>query len=214
MLEGVSSRIVQAFNDNLISQVEATGMKKALFSMHPNKFLGLDGISPDFYQKLWGIVGGDLFDLARKFFAEGELKDDIGDTNIALIPKKKNPRNMMNLRPISLCNVSYKIISTVLANRLKLMLSNLISEIQSAFIPGRFITDNIMVSYEVMHYMKHKTQGKTGGMALKLDMSKAYDCVEWRFLRETFKQMGFSVHSMKMMMVCVCSVKYQICHAG
>lgn len=117
-------------------------------------------------------------DLVREFFISGNPRKGVGDTNIALIPKKKNPLNMKDLRTISLYNVTYKMITKVLTNRLKLVLSGLISETQSAFISGRLITDNIMVSYEVMHYMKCETQGKTGWMDLKLDMSKAYDKVE------------------------------------
>lgn len=82
---------------------------------------------------------------------------------------------MTDLRPISLCNVVYKIISKVLANRVKQVIDFIISDTQSAFIPGRLISDNIMVAFEVMHYMKRKTKGKDSWMALKLDMSKAYD---------------------------------------
>lgn len=121
---------------------------------------------------------------------------------------------MADMRPISLCNVVYKIISKVLSNRLKSMLGGLISETQSAFIPGRLITDNIMVSYEVMHFMKRKTKGKEGWMALKLDMSKTYDHVEWSFLRRMLRQMGFEAGPISLIMECVCSAKYQICHAG
>lgn len=85
---------------------------------------------------------------------------------------------MTDLRPISLCNVVYKIISKVLANRLKRLIDSIISETQSAFIPDRLITDNIMVAFEVMHYMKRKQKGKDNWMTLKLDMSNAYGRVE------------------------------------
>lgn len=89
---------------------------------------------------------------------------------------------MTDLRPISLCNVVYKVVSKVLANRLKRVIDKVISDTQSAFIPGRLITDNVMISYVVMHYMKRKTHGRNGWMDLKIDISKAYDRVEWDFL--------------------------------
>ncbi|KAL0307853.1 UNVERIFIED_CONTAM: hypothetical protein Scaly_2967300 [Sesamum calycinum] len=89
---------------------------------------------------------------------------------------------MSHLRLFSLCNISYKIASKVLANRLKSILKYIVSESQSAFIPGRLITDNVLIAYELNHYLAHKTWGSVGHATLKLDLSKAYDCVEWSFL--------------------------------
>lgn len=85
---------------------------------------------------------------------------------------------MSDFRPISLCNVVYKILVKVLANRLKPTLNNIIAENQSAFVPGRMIIDNIMLAFETQHFLKRKTQGKEGYVALKIDMSKAYDRME------------------------------------
>lgn len=99
-----------------------------------------------------------------------------------LIPKKSELTGMGDLRPIALCNVTYKIISKVLANRLKPLLNMLISENQCAFVPNKLITYNIMLAFETQHYLKRKTQGKEGFAALKLDISKAYDRVEWSHL--------------------------------
>ena len=98
---------------------------------------------------------------------------------------------MSKFRPISLCNVIYKIISKVLANRLKQVLPYIISPTQSAFVPRRLIIDNVLVAYETIHTMHLRKNGKKGTMALKLDISKAYNWVEWQFLQKIMKKMGF-----------------------
>ena len=98
---------------------------------------------------------------------------------------------MSDYRPISLCNVIYKIISKVLANRLKLILPQVISVSQSAFVLEHLITDNVLVAYETLHAMYCKKNGKKGSLLLKLDVSKAYKHVEWSFLRGIMTKLGF-----------------------
>ena len=95
-----------------------------------------------------------------------------------MIPKVANPKTVAQFRPISLCNVIYKLLSKVLVNRLKPILNSIILEAQSAFIVDRVITDNILIAFETLHHMKTQCSGKIGFMALKLDMNKAYDRVE------------------------------------
>lgn len=131
-----------------------------------------------------------------------------------LIPKKKNPSVIGDLRPISLCNVLVKVITKVLANRMKNLLEGVVSESQSAFIPGRLISDNIMVSFELMHYLKRKRRGKEGSMALKLDMSKAYDRIECGYLRAILGKMGFHAKWIQLVMQSVQTVTYGIKHGA
>lgn len=117
----------------------------------------------------------------------------LNDTNLVLIPKKNHHTIVGEFCPIALCNVLMKVITKVMANWMKEILDDVVSDTQSAFIPGRLISDNIMISYEIMHYLKQKKVGKDGYMALKLDMSKAYDRVEWDFLKAILLKMGFEI---------------------
>jgi hypothetical protein len=137
------------------------------------------------------MLGGDLEDEVLQAVNSATIPEGWNDTTIVLIPKVTNPEKITQFRPISLCNVVYKVISKLLANRLKRILPDIVSPFQSAFVPGRLITDNILVAYESIHSIKKK-QGKKGVCAVKLDMHKAYDHVEWIYLKEIMLKMGFS----------------------
>ena len=109
----------------------------------------------------------------------GTLPHPLNHTHITLIPKKKNIYiYVTDYRPISFCNVLYKLFSKVSANRLKKLLPSIITKHLSAFVKYRLIMDNILIAFETLHCMKNYRSGSTGYMALKLDMSKAYDRVE------------------------------------
>jgi hypothetical protein len=116
----------------------------------------------------------------------------INHTFLALIPKNAQADSVSDYRPLSLCNVIYKLITKVLANRIKQVLPSVISQQQSAFLPGRLITDNVLVAYEALHTMSTRMKGKKGFMAIKLDMSKAYDKVKWSFLEAIMRKLGFA----------------------
>lgn len=143
------------------------------------------------------------------FLNGGELPEDINLTTIVLIPKCKNPVEMKQFKPISLCNVLYKICSKVLSNQLRSFLDEIISEEQSAFVPGRLITDNVLIAYECTHYLKRK-KGKNGSCVVKLDMAKAYDRVEWEYLEGKICKLGFHEDFISRIMRCVNSVYFCI----
>ena len=214
VLECIPQSINQIQNSELVKEVTDEEVRDALFQMNPDKAPGPDGMTPAFFQKHWRIVGRDIINLTKHFFRTGEIIQGLNDTNLVLIPKKTNPTLVGELRPIALCNVIMKVITKVMANRLKLVLESVISDTQSAFIPGRLISDNVMVSYEIMHYLKCKRVGKDGYMALKLDMSKAYDRVEWEFLKAILRKMGFSEWWVKLVLQCVSTVSYNIVHGN
>lgn len=214
VIREIQPSITEIQNKMLVETVSQKEVKDALFSMDPDKAPGKDGYTPGFYQKCWPIVGKDVTKLVNIFFREGKMPTSLNDTILVLIPKKKSPEGMGDLRPIALCNVLYKIIGKVMANSLKTLLPLVISENQSAFMKGRLISDNVLISFEVLHYLKRKQQGKTGFMALKLDLSKAYDRMEWEFLEAIMKRMGFCVKWVAMVMECVTSVRYAITHGG
>ncbi|XP_031090896.1 uncharacterized protein LOC115995891 [Ipomoea triloba] len=113
-----------------------------------------------------------------------------------------------DLGPIVLCNVVYKIMAKMVANRMKPLLGDVISDSQSAFIPNRLITDNILIAAEVGHYLNRKQNGVVGWAALKLDMTKAYDRMEWTFLRKMLLALGFSERWVDLVMLCVTTISY------
>ena len=125
-----------------------------------------------------------------------------------------NLEKVTELRHIALCSVLYKVFSKVLANRLKSFLPHIISESQSAFILGRHISDNNLVSFEILNHLRSKKKGKKGVMALKIDMSKAYDRIEWRFLKAIMIKMRFDQKYVKLILACTSTISYLVVTSG
>ncbi|XP_059292008.1 uncharacterized protein LOC132045445 [Lycium ferocissimum] len=134
---------------------------------------GPDGFNGKFFQVCWDIIEDDIYAFVNEFFLGKNLTKFYTHTCLALIPKIDSPNSFSDLRPISLSNFSNKIISKILANRLNPLLPALISENQSGLISGRLITDNVMLTQEIVHNISKNN--KRGNVVLKLDMAKAYD---------------------------------------
>lgn len=206
----IQSRVTEDQNLMLDRDFSKEEIEIAVKSMGPSKALGPDGAHAMFYQKYWEVIGKDTTNMCLRILnQEGEM-DSLNETLITLIPKTNDPKHMSEFRPISLCNVAYKITAKALANRLKRILDSIISPTQGAFVPGRQITDNVFVGYECIHALNSKRKGKEGTIALKLDMSKAYDKIEWPYIMEVMNRMGFSERWRKWIMCYISTVSYSI----
>ena len=156
-------------------------IKATLFQMQDLKAPGPDGFPVLFYKEYWHIVGESVTQAVTSFFEVGRLPKEVNSSLIVLIPKIPNPSSVNSFRPISLCNVVYKIISKLLVAKLRPVLHKLISSCQSTFIPRRWIAENQVVVHKLLHNFKVR-KVKTGFVAIKLDLQKAYDRLNWRFI--------------------------------
>ncbi|GKA61097.1 putative RNA-directed DNA polymerase, eukaryota, reverse transcriptase zinc-binding domain protein, partial [Tanacetum coccineum] len=151
-------------------------VKCALFFMGNEKSLGPDGFTTTFFKESWDIVADDFVAAVCEFFINGKILRELNHTIIALIPKVNSPTRVNDYRPISCCNVMFKCISKIIANRIKESLKALVSPNQSAFVPGRSIADNVLLTQELMHNY-HLDRGLPR-CAFKVDIQKAYDTVD------------------------------------
>lgn len=203
-------RITTEMNEFLLKEFSEAEVKSALDAIGDLKAPGPDGMPSIFSKKLWDVVGGKLVTEVLQALNGCKLPEGWNETVIVLIPKIDKQERVTDLRPISLCNVTYKVVSKILAGRLRTVLDDVISPSQSAFVPGRLISDNILVACEITHFLLNKRDGNLGYAALKLDMSKAYDRVEWSFLEKMMRRLGFADQWIGLIMECVSTVSYRI----
>jgi hypothetical protein len=138
-----NSSLWKPFTEDEISNV--------IWKMEPDKAPGPDGFTMHFYRTCWDIIKADLFRMIKSFLQKGKVGGSTNSTFLALIPKEANPVTFDRFRPISLCNASYKILSKLLANRIKPLLEKLISPNQGGFVKGRHILDNVILVQETIH---------------------------------------------------------------
>lgn len=163
-----------------------------------------DGYTAKFFKSAWSIVGKEVCLAVREVFVNGQLLKEINNTVIALIPKVSIPDKITKItdyRPISCCNVIYKCISKIISDRIMNGLPKIISSNQAAFVPQRSIFDNILLTQELMK--SYHLQRGIARCAFKVDIQKAYDTVNWDFLREILIRFGFHAKMVKWIMKCV-----------
>ncbi|CAN1148886.1 LINE-1 retrotransposable element ORF2 protein [Linum perenne] len=162
---------------SLVANVTGDEIKNSMFSLHSGKSPGPDGFSSHFFKHDWEEVGLDIIAAVQGFFCSGTMPPQVNSTNITLVPKVQNATEMKQFRPISCCNIIYKCITKIMANRLSVVLPKIISSSQSAFVKGRLISDNVLMAHElVSSYHKAQTSPRC---VLKVDITKAFDSIHW-----------------------------------
>jgi ribonuclease HI/exonuclease III len=199
-LSVVPKLIKEEVNHKLSEAVTQQEIKEALDQMHPDKAPGPDGFTARFYQQCWEIIKSDLTKMIKKSQASSKLGGGTNSAFLALIPKEKGALSFSRFRPISLCNTSYKILTKVIANRLKNILPSIVPENQGGFIKGRHIADNIILVQEALHSSLGR---KEKGMIIKLDLANAFDKVNHNFLFAVMKKFGFDDNFVNWIRACI-----------
>ena len=151
----------------------------------------------------------DIINAVTSFFRLGSMPREVNRSLIVLIPKVTNPSNVNHFRPISLCNVVYKVISKILIAKLRPLLDKIISPSQSTFIPDIWIAENQVIVQEMIHGFKTR-KPKSGLMSIKLDLQKAYDRVNWEFIRTILLHLGFDEVFTGWIVACISSVSFEV----
>ncbi|KAJ9567792.1 LOW QUALITY PROTEIN: hypothetical protein OSB04_003758 [Centaurea solstitialis] len=185
---GNFKKISEAQNDFLEKSFSSNEIKEAVWGCGGEKSPGPDRFSFTFIKKFWDVVGPDFIDATNHFAKNPYLNRGCNDSFIALIPKTKDPLSLGDYRPIHLIGCIGKVISKVLAERLKMVIDSVISPEQTAYVKGKSIVDGPLIVNEIISWAK-RTKKKV--FLLKIDFEKAFDNLNWYFLFNTLEQMGF-----------------------
>ncbi|KAK4384284.1 hypothetical protein Sango_3076200 [Sesamum angolense] len=210
-----NKRIFQISDDDGNEQTEPTIISsifvdffQAFFDIEEDKAPGPDGFSSGFFKAAWPVAGEEVSKAIIDFFKTSRLLKQLNATLLTLIPKVQTPHSVAEFRPISCCNVVYKVISKIIVSRIREILDLLISPSQHAFVPGRLISDNILLAQELFSgYNQCRLPPRC---ALKVDLRKAYDTVEWDFLIATLRMFGFPTVFIRWIEECVTSAHYSV----
>lgn len=178
-------------------------------TLGPNKAVGPDGFSAGIIQENWTHFGPSILCEVQNFFETGQMPSCIARSNLVLIPKKEEAVLVSDFRPISVCNVLYKLISKILTLRLKPYIGMCISRAQSAFLPGWEISENVILLREVLHSFGLLNY-KNKEFCLKVDLSKAFDRMDWEFIKSLMPIYNFPPKFAHWIMGCITSAEFSI----
>ncbi|GJT59826.1 RNA-directed DNA polymerase, eukaryota [Tanacetum coccineum] len=173
---------------DLEAEVSNEEIKKAVWDCGVDKSPGPDGFTFGFYKRFWSLIEKDVLAAVKYFFHYSRIPKGCNSSFIALIPKTPEAKMVKDFRPISLIGSLYKIIAKILANRLVVVLGDIVNEVQSAFVADRQILDGPFILNEVLQWCKLK---KKHSFILKIDFEKAYDSVRWDYLDDVLRKFGF-----------------------
>ncbi|GJU29755.1 RNA-directed DNA polymerase, eukaryota [Tanacetum coccineum] len=176
--------------EDLERNVSYEEIKRAGWDCGISKSPGPDGFTFEFYRKYWSLIDHDFVAAVTSFFSTGSFPPGCNSSFITLIPKSQEAKMVKDFRPISLIGSMYKIITKVLANRLSLVISELVSDVQSAFVSNRHILDGPFILNELLSWCKHK---KSKALIFKIDFEKAFDSVRWDYLDVVLANFGFGL---------------------
>ncbi|CAA7058378.1 unnamed protein product [Microthlaspi erraticum] len=181
---------------------------QALFSLPKNKAPGPDGFTMEFFTSSWDLVGPDLLAAVREFFTGSFMLRQVNTTVISLIPKIAGAETLQNFRPISLCNTVYKVISRILSLRLKRLIPEVVQRNQVGFVQGRLLCENVLLASELVR--DFNKDGVISRGCLQIDISKAYDNVDWRFIITILEALELPEVFIKWIFLCIFTPYYYI----
>ena len=186
----IPSLVTLEDNTMLTTVPSSDEVKRAVFDLNGDSAPGPDGFSGHFYHHFWHIIGADVVKSTQHFFVHNYIMPNMNSNLLILIPKVQGADRLDNFRPIALANFQFKIITKILGDRLGTIAPKIMSTHQRGFIPGRSIQDCIMIASEAINMLHRKTYG--GNMAIKIDIRKAFDTINWKFLLHVLKCFGFN----------------------
>ncbi|XP_074375414.1 uncharacterized protein LOC141717219 [Apium graveolens] len=208
-LESVDCKVLTDTQTSFLSDTVTDALiLDTLKKMKKNKAPGPDGVNVEFFLAAWSTTGPDLCAFIKHFFETVFLPSGTNSTLISIIPKVDSPARMSDFRPITLCTVMYKCISKIIAARLKLIMPSIIDIAQSAFIPGRSISDNILLAQELFRSYDRDTGSSK--CALKNDLHKSFDSLNWDFIMAVLVRLHFPDIVIKWIKACLCTTRFSV----